>query len=106
MLRIVKILKYFKTILIGHKLRVYTDHKNITCRNFNTNRVLIWILILKEYGTYIEYMKGQKNIVADAISRFPLNGNQETTQKSTYQREIVSEINDTKEIPEDNFPMN
>ena len=106
MLRIVEILKYFKTILIGHKLRVYNDHKNLHVENFNINRVLIWILILKEYGTYIEYIKGQKNIVADAISRFPLNGNQETTQKSTYQREIVSEINDTKEILEGNFPIN
>ena len=35
-----------------------------------------------------------------------LNGNQETTQKSTYQQEIVSEINDTKELPEGTFPIN
>ena len=36
----------------------------------------------------------------------PLNGNQETTDKSTYQQEIVSEINYTEEIPEGNFPIN
>ena len=35
-------------------------------------------------------------MVADALSRLPLNGNQETTQKSTYQKGIVSEINDIK----------
>ena len=70
LLSIVKTLKYFRTILLGHKLRVYTNHKNITCKNFNTNRVLILILILKEYGTYIEYIKGEKNIVAEALSRF------------------------------------
>ena len=29
----------------------------------------------------------------------PLNGNKETTQKSTYQQEIVSKINDIKELP-------
>ena len=40
-----------------------------------------------------KYIKGEKNIVAYALSIFPLNGNQETTQKSTYQKEIVSEIN-------------
>ena len=34
----------------------------------------------------------------------PLNGNEETKQKSTYQQEIVSEINDTEEIPEGTFP--
>ena len=47
-----------------------------------------------------------KKIVVDVLSRFPLNGNQETTQNSTYQKEIVSEVNDTKEIPDGNFPIN
>ena len=36
----------------------------------------------------------------------PLNGNQETTYKSTHQQEIVSKINDTEEIPESNFLIN
>ena len=45
-------------------------------------------------------------LVADAISRLPLNGNQETSQRSTYQQEIVSEINYIEEIPEGNFPIN
>ena len=44
-----------------------------------------------------------KNIVVDALSISPLNGNQETTQKSTYQKEILSEINYIEEIPEDDF---
>ena len=30
--------------------------------------------MLEEYGPDIEYIKGEKNLVADAISRFPLNG--------------------------------
>ena len=44
-------------------------------------------------------------MVSDVLSRLPLYGNQDTTQKSTYQQEIVSEINDRKEIPEDTFPI-
>ena len=32
--------------------------------------------------------------------------NQETTQKSTYQQEIVSENNGTEGIPEGTFPIN
>ena len=40
---------------------------NITCNNFNYDRVLRWRLILEEYGPYIEYIKGKKNAVADAL---------------------------------------
>ena len=37
---IVETMKEFRTILLGQKLIICTDHKNITCNNFNTNRVL------------------------------------------------------------------
>ena len=63
---------------------IYTDHKNLICKTFNTNRLLRWIILLEYYGTDIEYIQGDKNIVADALSRFTMNGNQETTQESTY----------------------
>ena len=74
LLRIVENLKEFRTILPGQKSRIYTDHKNLTCENFNINRVLIWRLILEDYGPDIEYIKGEKKIVADALSRITLNG--------------------------------
>ena len=65
---------------------MYTDHRNLTCNVLNTNRVLRWIPILEEYGTYIEFTKGENKIVAYTLSRIPLNGNQETIQNSTYQQ--------------------
>ena len=43
--------------------------------------------------------------MADTLSRLTLNGNQDTTHNSTYQQEIVSEINDTEEIPEGTYPI-
>ena len=73
---------------------------------FNTDRVLRWKLILEEYSKYIEYIKGENNIVADGLPRIPFNGNQETTHKSTYQKEIMSEINDIEELPEGISPIN
>ena len=87
LLSIIETLKECRTILLGQKLRIYTDHKNLACNFFNINRVLIWRLILEEYVPDIEYIKGKKNIVSDRISSIPLNGNQKTTQKSSYQQE-------------------
>ena len=46
-LSIVENLKEFRAILLGKKLRIYTDHKNLTCKNFNNDRVLRCILILE-----------------------------------------------------------
>ena len=65
---------------------MYSDHKNLTCENSNTSIVLRWRIILEEYGPYIEYIKCEKNIVADALSILPLNGNHETTQNSIYKK--------------------
>ena len=65
-------------------MRIYTYHKNPTCRKINTDSVLRWRLILEDYGPDIEYIQGDKNIAAEALSRFPINGNQETKQESTY----------------------
>ena len=45
-------------------------------------------------------------MVADALSRLPFDANQDTKQKSTYQKDIVTEINVIEEKPKDNFPMN
>ena len=67
LLRTIKNIKEFRTILLGQKSRMYTNHKNLTCKNFNTDRILRWRLILEEYGSDIEYIKGEKNIVADSL---------------------------------------
>ena len=57
---IVKTLKEFRTILLGQKIIIYTYHLNLTCKNFNSDRVLRWRIILEDYGPYIEYIKGGK----------------------------------------------
>jgi len=72
LLSIVETLKEFRNILLGHKIVVYTDHKNLTFRNFNTERVMRWRLLVEEYGPELRYIKGENNIVADALSRLDM----------------------------------
>ena len=36
-----------------------------------------WHLILKEFGPELKYIKGEKNVIADAISRLKISDNQE-----------------------------
>ena len=66
------------------KLNIYTDHKNLTCKNFNTDKVLPHIIILEKCSLDTEYIPGNKNIDAYALSQLPNNVNQKTTHESTY----------------------
>ena len=57
LLSIVETLKEFRNILLGHQITVYTDHKNLTYKNFNIERVMRWRLILEEFGHELKYIK-------------------------------------------------
>ena len=72
LLSIVKTLKEFKNILLGQQIVVYTNHKNLTYKNLNTEHIMRWWLLIEEFGPTIEYIKGPKNIVANALSRLDL----------------------------------
>jgi RNase H-like domain found in reverse transcriptase len=64
----VKTLKEFCNILLGQQILVYTNHKNLTCKNFNTEQVMRWRLLLEEYILKLRYIKGENNIVANALN--------------------------------------
>ena len=80
LLSIVETLKEFRNILLGHKIKVYTDHKNLVHETtlMSSQRVMRWRLLLEEYGPDIVYIKGTDNIIADALSRIPIKGDSET----------------------------
>ena len=69
LLAIVETLKEFRNILLGQRIVVYTDHKNLTYKNFNTERVVCWRMVIEDFGPEIIYIKGNDNVVADAMSR-------------------------------------
>ena len=99
LLSIVETLKEFRNILLGHHITVYTDHKNITYKIFNTERVMCWRLILEEFGPELKYVKGENNVFADALSRLENIPNQDILNIS----ELYG-IND-KDLPDSAYPI-
>ena len=84
LLAIVETLKYFKNILLGQEIMVHTNHKNLTYKKINTERVMHWRLIIEEFGPTFKYIPGAKNVVADTTSRLEKNDNCNKVKNDLY----------------------
>ena len=84
LLAIVETLKEFRNILLGQKLIIHTDHANLTYKNLTSDRVMRWRLFIEEYAPELRYIKGEKNVVADALSRLPLHEQPQATSLEAF----------------------
>ena len=73
LLSIVETLKEFRNILLGQQIIVHTDHKNILYKKLSSDRIIRWRLLLEEYGPEYKHVKGQNNMVTDALSRMDMD---------------------------------
>ena len=72
MLCIVEALKEFRTMLLGYTIKIHTDHLNLTYDKLSSNaQIMRWRLMIEEFLPTLEYVEGEKNVVADALSRLP-----------------------------------
>ena len=72
LLAIVETLKEFQNAPLGHDITACTDHKNLTYKVFNTQRVMRLRLVIEEFSPNLVHVKGESNPVADALSRLHL----------------------------------
>jgi len=74
MLSVVEALKEFRTMILVYPIHIYTDHKNWTHdKTYRNACVLRWLMEIEDYGPTFHYIKGEKNSIADALSRLPID---------------------------------
>ena len=103
MFSIVKTLEQFRTILLVHRISVYTDHKILTFDNFTTERVLCWRSLLEKYEPTIKYIKVYNNESLNTLSRLPLINSDITEGKVTSK--YLAQIYFVDKLDGDTFPL-
>ena len=85
LLSIVETLKEFRGILLGHKIQIYTDHRNLEKINsaVSSQRAMRWRILIEEVSPEIVYIKGDDNSITDAMSRLEKRGKPQVTQMNT-----------------------
>ena len=104
LLSIVETLKEFKNILLGQKLIVHTDHKNLLYDKMSSDRIIRWRLLIEEYAPTFLHVKGEHNVVADALSRIDADFSTTSTY-STNKYEQANAFVSTKDVEEYEFPL-
>jgi hypothetical protein len=89
---------------IRKKLVVHTDHQHILYGKMSTDRIIRWRLLIEENGPAFCHIKGEKNIVADALSRMEADFSIEYDNQPTAYTMARSYVN-KEEIKQTNFPM-
>jgi hypothetical protein len=109
-LSIVETLRELRTILLGYKIIVHTDHKkNKTYAKSTSDRVMRWLI--EEFGPEFKYIQGKHNLIAHALSCLEMkDSSDESILDKPTPKCMVAIISRTKIIrdelsPSDGFEM-
>ena len=101
LLSIVEVFKEFHRMLLGSKLIVYMDNKNLThhMMQFTTQHILCCQLLLEDFNPKFEYLTGARNVIVDTLSHIPIDkcNSQSVGEINTNCVELYMQINDQDE---------
>jgi hypothetical protein len=81
LLSVIATFKEFHIMLFGARIRVYTDHKDLTFHNLTSQRIMRWRNFLEEYFPTFTYIPGPLNVIVDAFSCMPRQSTAEEEEK-------------------------
>ena len=73
MLAVVEVLKEYRSFLLGTRITIFTDRKNLLSNATVNNRVFRWKQKTQEFSQIIQYVKGEDNLEVDALSRLTMD---------------------------------
>jgi hypothetical protein len=75
-------------MLLGHRIIICTDHKNLVHPNLHhtSDRVLRLRLLIEEYDMELEYIKEEQNVIADTLLHVP------TKEIFTFQQSATNDF--------------
>jgi hypothetical protein len=98
LLAVVFALEKFRSYLLGSKVVIFTDHaavKHLIAKKDSKPRLIRWILLLQEFDLEIREKKGVENVVADHLSRLPLNDSISEDIRETFPDETLMAVTPT-----------
>ena len=109
-------IKYFRPYLTGHQFHIRLDNKpttqllsnlSIKLTTTTSNRVARWINMLQTFRYTIKHHPGKSNVVADALSRFPLIANLSESDMSIIPKDtyVITPITDVIPVKDDDNSM-
>ena len=104
LLSIVETLKTIENILLGQQLVVHTDHLNLLYKKVASNWLIRWRMLLEEYAPEFRHVKGEKNVVANALSRLNMEA-REYNELETDEKPVQLSYLNWKEIGLEDFLM-
>ena len=87
-------LAYYRTIIFGHRVTVFTDHRpliSLLGKILPRGAVGRWVLEIRNYRPIVRYVIGRVNVTTDALSRVPMDEIMDRSEKLKIEQDALEE---------------